>query len=121
MFASELLVMVVANLHKSSRESLPALRLVSKKFNSIIIPITYQSIKLTPDLIKDLSSNLEAEVHHTADWQVTQDICRYTRHITIRETVDWEVTNKLIRSMDKLESFTRVLRSCQTRERTNND
>lgn len=87
--------MVIENLHESSPESLPALRVISKQFDRIIVPIMYQHITLTPGLLQGL-----------VDGQFGQDIRRYTRHIVVRETVDWEVANKLIRSMDKLESFT---------------
>lgn len=112
--------MILENLHKSDPKSLVQIRVVSKQFNSLITPITYHEINLTPLLMQCLSNNFEPKVDPTADWQVTHDICSYTRHMVIRELVDWEVANNLLRSMDRLESFTQVLHSFQLWNYTNN-
>ena len=111
MLSPELLVMILKAFHKSSPESLPELRLVTKQFDSIIVPITYNHITPTPKLIQCVSNNRESSVHLVAEWRVTQDICRYTRHIAIKELLDWEVVDILLRRLRELKTFTSVLRS----------
>lgn len=111
MISPELLVMILRAFHKSSSESLPELRLVTKQFDNIIVPITYNHITLMPKLIQYVFDNLESNVNHTVNWQVTQDLYRYARHIAIKELVDWEVVDILLRRLHELETFTSVLRS----------
>lgn len=101
----DILLLIFEDLYRTAPASLRVVRLASRQFNILVIPIVYRHVKLNVELLNcfevDHESNDPPEVVD-ARMRVRHAICNFTRQITIDKPVDSLLTVTLLQSLDKL-------------------
>ena len=100
----DILLLIFEDLYRTAPASLRVVRLASRQFNILVIPIVYRHVKLNIELLNcfevDHKSNDPPEVVE-ARMRVRHAICNFTRQITIDKPVDWLLTVTLLQSLHK--------------------
>lgn len=73
----DVLIMVFEELHRLSPRRFSSLRLVSKQFDALVVPIVYRHLILTNGVLACFGNRIGRK----AQLQVAQDVRRYTRGV----------------------------------------
>ena len=101
---ADVILTILEEIHK--KQGISHLRVVSKQFDSLIIPLSYRHVHLTERIVAPFA--LEQELHDplVVQLQVARDVKHHTRHLTVKRNLDWSLVAKLIQSLVNLRSFT---------------
>lgn len=100
---SDILIMVLEDPHHLSSTSFSMLRLVSRQFDALIVPILYRSVRLTSRVVRTFAN---PETLTPDQLQVGRDVREHTRTISIDEILDWSLVTKMLETMNLLKSLT---------------
>ncbi|KAL9073594.1 MAG: hypothetical protein Q9161_002834 [Pseudevernia consocians] len=101
---ADITLIVLEELHKIQRIS--DLRVVSKQFDALIVPLSYRHKHLTDRILAPFAFKQELHDPSVVQLQVAHDVRLHTRHLTVNRKLDWSLVAKLIRSLRNLRSFT---------------
>ena len=82
------------------------LRLVSKKFDALIVRLCYRHVHLTDLIVEAFSPKQEECDVSITQLQVARDVRNHARHIAINRALDWASVARVIESLVHLRSFT---------------
>ncbi len=82
------------------------LRLVSKQFDALVVPLSYRHVHLTDRIVGMFASKQETYDLSITQVQVAGDVRNHTRHLTIKRALDWSSVARLVESLTHLQSFT---------------
>ena len=94
--SNEILFLVVKELNELARASLFKLRLVFKRFDALVIPISYQSVTRNKLIFSSLGCE---ELDLICRDNILTNIRAHTRHLSIRENLKWDNIFRYISSM----------------------
>lgn len=80
--------------------ALSVLRLVSRQFNQLVLPIIYHQVTLTARVVACFRTSTY-QLSPT-ELQVVKDTCKHTRHITVDKELHWPSVLQLLHSLDEL-------------------
>ncbi len=83
------------------------LRTVSKRFDALIVPLSYRHVYLTKRILVPFA--YEQELNDDASsvqLQVARDVRNHARHLTIERNLNWSLVAKLIKLLRNLRCFT---------------
>ena len=89
---------------------LPSLRVVSRLFDDLIVPIIYQHITLNPRLVACFLQGTSGRP--PAQVQVFRDIRTHTRHVSIGEELKWPLVAHLLYSLENFRELTYAMMLC---------
>ena len=100
---------ILGELHEI--QDIPNLRIVSKQFDTLIVPLSYRHVYLTERILAPFANEQElnddaSTVQPQAALQVARDVKNHARHLTIKRNLDWSSVARLIESLRNLRSFT---------------
>lgn len=98
---AELLLMIFNLAHETA--ALSVLRVVSRQFNQLVVPIIYHHVTLTTRVVACLQTSTSERLPPQV--QVAKDICKYTRHISLDKELHWPSVLKLLYSLDELQEL----------------
>ena len=103
---ADVILTILEELHQ--RQSISHLRVVSKRFDAIVTPLSYRHVHLTDRIIAPFALKQELYDPSIVQLQVARDVQNHARHLTVKRNMDWSLVAKLIRSLVNLRSFTYV-------------
>ena len=103
---ADVLLTILEELHK--RQGLSHLRVVSKQFDALIVPLSYRHVHLTERIVAPFALKQGRYDPLVAGHQVARDVKNHARHLTVKRGLDWSLVAKLIQSLVNLRSFTYV-------------
>ena len=112
---ADVILTIVEELHK--RQGISHLRVVSKQFDALIVPLSYRHVHLTERIVAPFAFKQELYDPLVVQLQVARDVKNHARHLTVKRNLDWSSVAKLIRSLVNLRSFTYVKSSPSIFER----
>lgn len=101
---ADVILLILEELHKI--QHIPNLRVVSKLFDALIVPLACRDVHLTDRIIAPFAFKAELYDPSIVQFQVARDVTNHARHLTVERNLDWSLVAKLIRSMENLQSFT---------------
>lgn len=106
---ADVILTILEELHEI--QNISNLRVVSKQFDALIVPLTYRHVHLTERILAPFADELELDddvsnVQFQVALQVIRDVSNHARHLTINCNLDWSFVAKLIKSLRNLRSFT---------------
>lgn len=102
---AELLLIIFNLAHETA--ALSVLRVVSRQFNQLVVPIIYHHVTLTAGIVACFQTSTSERSR--PQLQVAQDICKHTRHISIDKELHWPSVLKLLYSLDELQELRYVM------------
>lgn len=103
---AEVTAIILDELHET--QYLPDLRVVSKQFDALIVPLVYRHVCLTDRIVEPFESEQELYAPSIVQLQVARHVRQHARHLTVDQRLDWSLVANLIRSMANLKSVTYV-------------
>ena len=103
---ADVILTILEELHK--RQSISHLRVVSKQFDALIVPLSYRHVHLTDRIVAPFAFKQELYDPSIVQLQVARDVKNHARHLTVKRSLDWSLVAKLIQSLAQLHSFTYV-------------
>ncbi|KAL2036708.1 hypothetical protein N7G274_010580 [Stereocaulon virgatum] len=101
----EILIMIFEVL-PGKDPSISRLRLVSKQFNDLVLPIWYRHVVLNDRIVDFSSSDYNYETAISYKMQVKRDISRYAQHIVIKKDFHERNLKNLLLSIASFRSLT---------------
>lgn len=101
---ADVLLLMFEEVYVTAPATLRALRLASRQFNVLVIPLVYRHLKLNDALVKCFEVDDEPSVPTEdvdARRRVKSAICAFTRQITINKALKWASVVNLVLSLDK--------------------
>ena len=98
---ADVILTILEKLHEL--QDVSDLRTVSKRFDALIVPLSYRRVHLTNRMLISFALDDDAS---TIRLQVNRDVRNHARHLTIKRNLDWSLVAKLIKMMRNLRSFT---------------
>ena len=102
----DVILTILEELHK--RQGISHLRVVSKQFDALIVPLSYRHVHLTERIVAPFAFKQELYDPLVVQLQVARDVKNHARHLTVKRNLDWSLVAKLIQSLVNLHSFTYV-------------
>ena len=102
---AEVILSILKELHEI--QDIPTLRIVSKQFDALVVPLVYRHVHLTKGILAPFACEQELDDDaSTVQLQVARDVRNHARHLTIKRNLDWRLVAKLIKLLRNLRSFT---------------
>ena len=86
------------------------LRVVSRMFDDLIVPIIYSDVTLNPRILACFQESTSQR--SAAQGQVVKDICTHTRHVLITKELRWPLVLQLLYSLENLRELRYVMMLC---------
>lgn len=102
---ADVILTILEELHEI--QDISNLRTVSKRFDALIVPLSYRYVYLTERILVPFAHEQELnDDASTVQLQVARDVRNHARHLTIKRNLDWSLVAKLIKLLRNLRSFT---------------
>lgn len=102
---AEVILSILEELHEI--QDISTMRIVSKQFDALIVPISYRRVHLTKRILAPFACEQELDDDASnVQLQVARDVKNHARHLTIKRNLDWSLVAKLIKLLRNLLSFT---------------
>ena len=88
------------------RAVLSKLRVVSRQFDDLLVPLIYRQLSLSDHVVGCFQQ--DATERSTVQLQIANDIRTHTRHVLIDKELHWPSVLQLLYSLDNLQDLTYV-------------
>ena len=94
----EVLLITFNSAHETA--ALSVLRIVSRQFDLLIVPIIYRQVTLTAKVVACVQQSTPER--SATQLHIAKSICKYTRHVSINKELHWPSVLRLLYSLEKL-------------------
>lgn len=95
----EVLLIIFNLAHETT--PLSSLRVVSRQFDNLLVPIIYRQVILNPKIV----ACFQAQMNSPIQLQIAKDIRTYTEHVSIVEELHWPSVLQLLYTMENLQEL----------------
>lgn len=99
---ADVILTILEELH--DLQDISNLRLVSKQFDALVVPLCYRHVHLTDRVVGAFSP--KQELRDATQLQVARDVRNHARHLTIKRALDCASVVILVESLASLRSLT---------------